>query len=514
MTPDFTLFGDPSRFEIALRWRGDMEPRARRPSSYGWSTGDMRITVAGSSITGNARGAARQSYVSWYLLPVATWLAENWGSLLHEAEFAWAERSSAPAAAAVLRRMHSLIDARDPQAREDYRRAQVWRTAHALSSAASGGLLPNLFLRRYLDSIELSWTSGEPLFAPSEFRFTSEPGVAYLAVQDVAAPLWDALNWMVRTGEEHATGDSDAAALATVAQKLVEIGERTIVDFAACRIGRKVAEAATAAFKARGIEELFAEVRVVGAPAIARFSPAVAMYGGLAPNLTEEDVETLSDVVADAYRRRGATDPLIGLVATDTGPPVRPPHLEGSDLAVEMLEDPAVVPFVSSHVDVAGFLQEMGVAVMPYPLKTETIRGVSLAGEQLAPTIVVNTTSVYNASEHGVRFTLAHELAHLLYDRSMATSVGISSGPWAPAGIEKRANAFAAMLLMPRWLVLRAFGDEAFADPEAISRAAESLHVGSSALLEHLFALELIDEYERDMLRAHAKERLQRRSQH
>ena len=33
------------------------------------------------------------------------------------------------------------------------------------------------------------------------------------------------------------------------------------------------------------------------------------------------------------------------------------------------------------------------------------------------------------------------------------SAVAIATGPWAPAGIEQRANAFAAAFLMPTWLL-------------------------------------------------------------
>ena len=100
MTTEWTTFGDPSRFELGVRWRRDSEPRARRPKVYGWSIGDLRITVAGRQVTRNRRGVAAQSYVSWYLFPVCLWIADNWAELLHEEDFAWPKGASLPAAAA------------------------------------------------------------------------------------------------------------------------------------------------------------------------------------------------------------------------------------------------------------------------------------------------------------------------------------------------------------------------------------------------------------------------------
>ena len=75
-------------------------------------------------------------------------------------------------------------------------------------------------------------------------------------------------------------------------------------------------------------------------------------------------------------------------------------------------------------------------------------RGVALAGENLQATILVNTEHVRN-SANGRRFTLAHELCHILFDRNRARPLTHTSTAWASPSIEQRANAFAAMLLMP-----------------------------------------------------------------
>lgn len=501
---DFQAFGDPARFEISVRWRRDAERRERRPAGYGWSVGDLRLVVGGHNLTRNARGPVGQGYVSWYLLPFFDWLSRHWRRLLHEDTFAWPERSAAPAAVATHRRLETLIDAGDAGGRRLYAEGQAWRQAHAIRAAASGGLLPDLFLRRYLDMIEMSWTASVPAFAPAQFRFSTDPGVAYLPVSDVAAPLWDALMWAVRTGENRVAAESDAAALAEIAGRLRGIESSTVVDFASARIGRDLAEAAKAALDVRGVGALFTDERVAGVPAVARFSAAIAMYGGLAPQLTPRDVEALAGVIAAAFAGPGEHGALTMLVDRHAGPPMRPPFIEGQDLALRALGSPSVLPFVSDFVDVEGLLDGVGVRVASLPLDSGAVRGVALAGKGLTPTVMVNRSSIYNDTSEGVRFTLAHELAHLLCDRSQAVTVGLASGPWAPPGVEKRANAFAAMFLMPRALVLRAFGAErSFRDPEVVAAAAGRLRVSTSALIEHLSNLELVTDYDRDILRQH-----------
>ena len=93
---EFAAFGNPSRFEIAVRWTDDPEPRERRPAHGGWSTGEVRLTVGGHNLTHNRRGTANQEAAHWYLLPLFEWLAKNWVSLLHEERFGWQENSAEP----------------------------------------------------------------------------------------------------------------------------------------------------------------------------------------------------------------------------------------------------------------------------------------------------------------------------------------------------------------------------------------------------------------------------------
>ena len=144
----------------------------------------------------------------------------------------------------------------------------------------------------------------------------------------------------------------------------------------------------------------------------------------------------------------------------------------------------------------------LGIEVRQTQLSTDTIRGVALAGGGFGPTILLNTASIYNAAEDGRRFTLAHELCHILFDRTRARRVTIASGPWVAPGIEKRANAFAAYLLMPATLVRRLLPVSGRVDREHIVSAAQALHVSETALVEHAYNLDLIGEWDRERLRA------------
>ena len=143
----------------------------------------------------------------------------------------------------------------------------------------------------------------------------------------------------------------------------------------------------------------------------------------------------------------------------------------------------------------------LGITVEETECETASIRGVAFAGEGFSPKIVINLAHAYNSNEDGKRFTIGHELCHILFDRTRARRIAHVSGSWAPPGIEKRANAFAAYLLMPRDLIMRNLGYDNRFDSEEIWRLADILHVNESPLVEHLYNIDLIDEFERDRLR-------------
>jgi len=153
-------------------------------------------------------------------------------------------------------------------------------------------------------------------------------------------------------------------------------------------------------------------------------------------------------------------------------------------------------------VDVQALVRELNIAVLSRTLEDRTVRGCSIVGPRHKATIVTNDTWSYAGSGTATRFTLAHELCHLLYDRSHGQRLAIASGPWAPRGIERRANAFAAMFLMPSVLVRQAIADspDPISDLSGVVAVAQRIKVSRRAVIEHLYNLTLMSEVVRDEL--------------
>ena len=93
---------------------------------------------------------------------------------------------------------------------------------------------------------------------------------------------------------------------------------------------------------------------------------------------------------------------------------------------------------------------------------------------------------------------MAHEFCHILFDRRVGRPLTVVSGRWAPLGIEQRANAFAAMFLMPTESVREAvLGlNEPVASAGGVESLAARLNAGYSATLWHIRNLGVIDDFD------------------
>jgi Zn-dependent peptidase ImmA (M78 family) len=502
MKNEFATFGQAERFQISLRWIEDDEPPARRPAEYGWSMGHFEILVAGVNLTASRLGTDRQEHVGWYLGPMLRWLAENWVALLHEERFGWSTKDAAPAAIACRRALELWAGAEDETERYNFLAAQEWYFRHGLRTAAGGGLFPDLFIRRVADDIELSWTGDPPSFAPDDLAFESGAGCAHLAVKDVAEPLWALLRWVAT--QPPSIDPAYRKDWVALCDRIDDVEHLSAEAFEAAVVANNLLARIRESFASAGRKDLVAETIPEGQHFVSAFSPAVAMFGGLTPNLSGGDIMALRDtLIAVAGGADSAS--LSELVRDRCDRAVgRVPHDDGYGFASEFLDDLTdtfgdYAP--EGYIDIRRICRWLEVDVNEERLDTESIRGVAIAGDGFSPKILVNLASPFNLAEDGRRFTIAHELGHILFDRTRARRIAHSSGPWAAPSIEKRANAFAAYFLMPPHLIRRYLTTSDEINEGDIRSLAQRLHVSDTALVEHLYNVDFIDETERERLR-------------
>ena len=177
------------------------------------------------------------------------------------------------------------------------------------------------------------------------------------------------------------------------------------------------------------------------------------------------------------------------------------PYLDGEEFAAALLEDLDLdLDDTEALVDIRAICRRLDIAVADAEFNTDSIRGVAIAGDAFSPRMIVNHTHPFNDNESGRRFTIAHEFCHVLFDRTRARRVAHTSGRWANPGIEQRANAFAAYLLMPRRLVHSHTRGGGPTDAGQLQRMAAVLQVNEAALVEHLYNLDLISDATRVLL--------------
>ncbi len=108
----------------------------------------------------------------------------------------------------------------------------------------------------------------------------------------------------------------------------------------------------------------------------------------------------------------------------------------------------------SPLLDFAAWMRGIGVHVVPVEFATSDIKGVTVAGNDSLPVVLVNMAHRGMSNPGVLRSTLAHELAHVLFDAGdkgytsevTRATVGRASGL---ERTEQRANAFAPAILAP-----------------------------------------------------------------
>lgn len=482
MSVELEKFGDRSIFAFEVGLLDDPDPVVPAKSVGSW--GQWRLWVAGQNLSAFRRSeydGVQHDVVTWYLAPLFRWLAEAWTPLLHEQRLPGAKANVATARAAYQEAVALWL----ADVSGAFRPWQSWAQRHALRTASEGAVLPDVFLRRLGDDIEVSW-GDRPVPGGEDVVFRVEAGVAELPVRDVAASLDAALAWFLRQpslagqpwfAELHRLADARAAQAANHRSwfldgspepsritHLLDVGLATLAD-------RGVALARPAPPQHH---------------ASIAFAPAVAMFGAVSPELSEAAAVSLLVLLAEARDETNAPRAIDDLVETLSAAGTAYPWDDGYRLALLFLDE------VEGAYAFDALPDRLGVRCRDASLGPGGPRGVALAGSGIAPTIVLNTEHPSNQGDAGRRFTIAHELCHLLYDRGLAKRVMHTSTPWAPLAVEQRANAFAAMLLMPPARLRDVLRAEATISLPALRDVARELRVGVQALIRHLANLGMI----------------------
>jgi Zn-dependent peptidase ImmA (M78 family) len=493
--PDFATFGDPRIFALEVALLPDPDGDAVAPEDSAGSWGEWRLHVLGQNLCAYEFGPEFSARgVRWYLAPLFRFLTHNWDPLFHEERLP----SVRPAPAGVTARdayLHawSLFGgdvAFDPWF--------AWAERHSLRRWAEGGIVPDIFVRRVGDDLEFSW-GDRPQPGAEDAEFVAEAGRAHVPVSIAASALREAIAWF--TSQE---------ALAR------HPWHRDLVAQAGCLSMQREAPLCWFLDATPDPGPLTAKYRLLTANygrlvesaindnwTITELSPAAVMYGALSPSIEPASAVTLIAKLHNAMdvRRRKNRPPAVDdHVEKRPAWAVQSPWDDAYELALSLLDDLDAVT-QRRQINIRHILEKLDIEISCDDLGREGPRGAAIAGADFWPTIVVNSAHPSNRTKAGQRFTLAHEFCHILYDRDRARRVTHSSTPWAPSAIEQRANAFAAMFLMPPPLVQRVFQrSSGKVTLNSVGKAARDLNVGVLSAIRHFANIGVITSVERDLL--------------
>lgn len=516
-------YGNRERFMLELSFETDpVMDQAAPEQSASW--GALKIWADGVNLCTHYEDGELRESVSWNWWPLLNWLEARWSPMLHEQALP-IRNAHEWAASALLRVNHpATFDRRGGWDSDAEREADDWFQKHCLWSCREGGLVPNVVIRRFFDKAEISWTNDTAPGAPSHFKFQFDSRGIRLPVCEVAETLHQFLH--------HAASYVAAVANSGEARDLVtRIDHLLDVAHFPNRLGLLAGFAEKAAsYSTDFSQRLKNQGLALAAKTVELFFPepksglvvhghcqGALMFGAVAPALNDQDRLTIASSMArhDIPATANRLGEFVAEISLSSEANHHNPWADGYQLAEEWREACGISIHENANLD--NHLTALGVTIQNVELSDKSTSGAAILLQGRAPLILLNTLCARHRDSEGHefysgrRFTLAHELCHLLVDHEEGADLALLSGPWAPKAVEQRANAFAAALLMPDERIEQAYEkigvSPSDGDVESLIRAASILEVSPDALSYHLHNRRYIDSVQRDALRAQLSNR-------
>jgi Zn-dependent peptidase ImmA (M78 family) len=499
--------GDPATFCFSMAFTPNphgTDDRATADERDSW--GNFTIWAGGENLCAHIEQGEELQATHWYMISLMEWLADNWDPLLHEERLPFLSRGVSAA--------DSLSKSRQPPVSlkqiDEFEWLDAWSEwwkRHSMRAAREGGLFPDIYLRRYRDRLEIS-TGAEPLPGiPQEFRFLSPNRSYYADPMRSAEIMYQVLSAAAvelrRRLPQSARVEALAGAIADLRMPAHESGRMAWIAGIGDRYSgiESAVRDALATVDSR-VRRMITDARPASPLVVVGSAYARLLYGAAAPAIEPSDVVALTRQIVENYvddASQWLAQLNLPLDAADFAQ--LSPGEQGSRLgekACELLDATS-----GGWVDIQSVLRAADIKIEEISLSDVELRAVSVFGPTQRPRIILNGNTRWAQSSGARRFTLAHELCHLILDREYGDELAIASGPWAPAAIEQRANAFAAAFLMPTWLLREglANANAPADDPETIRSVSAGLRVSVSSLVDRLYNLDELTSDERIQLR-------------
>lgn len=466
------LVGSTGVFAVDLRLMDDPDPSEVVDPDEVASWGSIQLWANGRNLSSHIELSEQLASFHWYLLPLCEWLVTNWDALLHEERLPGPNVRDAAAAIEQLAKQSLLPESREDELDENVR---DWWQHHNLAVGAIGSAMPSTFLRRWGDHIEIS-LSGRARPGLSDHVQYLGHIVERVPVVKVAPVLAEIIQAICHELARRVPASERVAAL------------RRDVD----RLSSRERQDARLSLL-MGRDDSFSPDKAVDeGVAILQAPVAALLFGSMEPTISEVDIKAVFGLIAEPNDTAFDVSEVLALDARSVAG--LEPGPAGSALGEDawaILADPSTAP-----VDIEHVMSSLGVRLGTVLLSDKSIRSICVLHEGRA-IIAVNPNYRSGEADAVRRFSLAHELCHLILDRSRAVSLAIASGPWAPHGLEQQANAFAAAFLMPQQLVQQALARARDNTPRAqVEAVAQTLNVPFTSAADRLRNLSVLTDAE------------------
>ncbi len=473
-------FGDPKVFAIRLLPLKGAPPEADPAAAATWVS--LELSVTGKNLTAHTHedSAVFHPGVHWPAIYIARWLVHSWNGLFEVARWPipTLERNARDVALLMDRTLANATD--DDDTLLDLRDRFIEQ--HALQAAAAGAVLPGVYLARDGARVSIAWDS-PPLGALVFHRSRGEADIPVGAFLQVVRNF---VEWVADT-ISNIVGTPDHQSLVTWLQRLdsVEQARAVLLGYAGLDDALWYTLKPDPAITPEHFFELSPGWVTRGASADPTGSSIAVAFRCTSPQMSAEELGLIRDLIRSARPNSAAKAKLDAI--TNQVPDVIGDMLDyeqGYQLASYVR---ASLGNEHAYLDIESLLDGMGIPVQDIELSDTDLDGGVVCDDAHGPVIFVNRGSLKAMSPWGRRMVLAHELCHLLFDRQHAVPLAVISGPWAPAPIERRANAFAAEFLLPLAGISQLGISSADVTDEQIQLLKDTYKVGTTTCTWHLF---------------------------
>lgn len=366
-------------------------------------------------------------FIEWTWIDMLAWLGKNWPYLLLEQTYPIPVK---PLNASTLLREAEARWEDQPQEIVEYEEEQIFRflARHDLATGFNGIYLPSLYFMRQGNTMQISVPETNTIVTLPLMRIQCD-------LEDIGERL-----------AARATGDTHERTKHALSlwNNRYEALKQKALQLHTGMTSEQLAQLSS------GKKYDFWEFDTKNPEQETELLAAARMSNGLLTASQQKDI--LNKIKKTPAKETPELDTLAKSITAefengykDTGRP----HDQGYWAANRLRQELKLA--IDKPVDPEAILRNWHVDIQSLGLKNCPLDAIACWGTKHGPAILLNDQNTSTAGHtHGKRSTLAHEICHLLLDRTTALPVAEVLNGETPERLEKRARAFAAELLLPR----------------------------------------------------------------